>query len=58
VRATVKDVFAEQKSRMVPFVRTVDLAGVRLKIGMANRATVAQPAESTISCRGASAQHP
>jgi len=36
VRACIEHVFAEQKSRMGLFVRTVGLARARLKIGLAN----------------------
>jgi hypothetical protein len=36
VRAAVEHVFAEQKSRMGLFIRTVGLARARTKIGLAN----------------------
>jgi IS5 family transposase len=36
IRAFVEHVFAHQKSRMGPFVRTIGVARARTKIGMAN----------------------
>ena len=36
IRARVEHVFADQKSRMGLFIRTVGLARARLKIGLAN----------------------
>jgi hypothetical protein len=36
IRARVEHVFAEQKSRMALFIRTVGLARARTKIGLAN----------------------
>ena len=36
VRAAVEHVFADQKSRMGLFIRTLGLARARLKIGLAN----------------------
>ena len=37
-RSLVEHVFAQQKSRMNPFVRTIGIARARTKIGMANLA--------------------
>ena len=36
IRAAVEHVFAEQKSRMGLFIRTVGLARARVRIGLAN----------------------
>ncbi|TWI16339.1 hypothetical protein IQ26_07721, partial [Mesorhizobium tianshanense] len=38
IRAFVEHVFAQQKSRMGLFVRTIGIARARTKIGMANLA--------------------
>ena len=38
IRACVEHVFAQQKSRMCMFVRTIGIARTRTKIGMANLA--------------------